>query len=85
MIFSLDEFDDSRREFETFFFSHVTLIEGQLAQLRAAVEKSACEPRDRVTSFIMEVGLITVVVSYQLGNSLSLLHNPASPSPYMPA
>lgn len=54
-MFGLDEFDDSRRDFENFFFSHITLIEGQLAQLRLAVERSACEPRDRVEIFIMEV------------------------------
>lgn len=62
-MFSLDEFDDSRREFESFFFSHITLIEGQLAQLRTAVEKSAAlDSKEKVTLSIMEVCTVTVMV-----------------------
>lgn len=53
VIFTLDEFEDSRRDFETFFFSHITLIEGQLVSLRSAIESSACEPK--ATEYIMEV------------------------------
>lgn len=67
VIFTLDEFDDSRREFETFFFSHITLIEGQLVALRTAIEKCAGEPT-KVTESIMEVSLMreqTSVVSRQ--------------------
>ena len=62
VIFTLDEFDDSRREFETFFFSHITLIEGQLVALRTAIEKCAGEPT-KVTESIMEVSLTSVVKS----------------------
>lgn len=54
MIFTLEEFDDSRRDFETFFFSHITLIEGQLVALRSAIEKGAGE--SKVTECVMEVG-----------------------------
>ncbi|XP_067928146.1 folliculin-interacting protein 1-like [Watersipora subatra] len=52
VIFTLDEFDDSRRDFETFFFSHITLIEGQLVALRTAIENYACEPK--VIELVME-------------------------------
>lgn len=55
VIFSLDEFDDSRRNFEAFFFSHITIIEGHMLTLRAAIEQSSCEAK--FDEFIMEVSL----------------------------
>jgi len=55
VILSLDEFEDSRRKFEQFFFSHVTLIEGHLARLKRAIE--ACASQQNVTESIMNVSL----------------------------
>ena len=43
VMFNLDEFDDSRRNFEAFFFSHITIIEGHMLTLRTAIEQSPCE------------------------------------------
>ena len=54
VMFNLDEFDDSRRNFEAFFFSHITIIEGHMLTLRTAIEQSPCEAN--FEEFIMEVG-----------------------------
>ena len=61
VIFTLDEFNDSRREFETFFFSHITLIEGRLVELRNSIEEKACAAN--ATEYIMEVsGRLGVII-----------------------
>lgn len=68
VLFNLDEFDDSRREFEAFFFSHFTLIEGHLLSLKAAVERSPCEVN--VDDYIMEVCTLNIYISldHECGN-----------------